>query len=177
VAQQLAAQGREVSLLALFDTWGKGYPRLLPFAGRMMDHLAHLGTLGFAEQFAYATRKALGVPAKIATRIRNRTVGGVPSAGFSSPSLVDADDDNVGLINHLAWRRYQPRPYHGRLVLFRAAESPRWIGSRFDDPLLGWGELAAGGIEVHTVPGDHLTLLSRSNAPSLARGLAAYLRN
>ena len=28
--QQLIALGHEVSLIALFDTWGKGYPTFLP---------------------------------------------------------------------------------------------------------------------------------------------------
>ncbi len=53
LAQQLIALGHEVSLVALFDTWGKGYPTLLPLSGRIVDHFKHLRTLGFCDQLDY----------------------------------------------------------------------------------------------------------------------------
>jgi aspartate racemase len=90
-------------------------------------------------------------------------------------SSATTGSEDIGLINHIAWCHYQPRTYPGRLVLFRA-EQPAWVGSRFDDPLLGWGDLAADGLEVHPVSGDHLTLLDRANVSSLSVTLNAYLR-
>jgi thioesterase domain-containing protein len=137
----------------------------------MINHLKHLRTLRFSEQVAYLSRKTVGVLGKVTSRLRH------PSVAWSPPDAgrTMADFEDIGMINHMARRHYQPRHYPGRLVLFRAEQVPNWIGSRFDDPLMGWGDLAVGGIEVQTVPGDHLTLLNRRNAGSLARQLNTYL--
>ena len=78
-------------------------------------------------------------------------------------------------VNHRAREIYQPEPYRGRVVVFRAAERPHWPGVRFDDPELGWGPLSLGGIEVRPVPGDHITLLHPPHVPSLARSLREVL--
>jgi thioesterase domain-containing protein len=66
--------------------------------------------------------------------------------------------------------------FPGRLILIRAERTPNWLGSGFNDPLLGWGGLAAGGIEVQTVTADHWNLLQREYVGPLARALGGYLR-
>jgi thioesterase domain-containing protein/acyl carrier protein len=174
VAQQLIALGQEVSLLVLFDTWGKGFPavRLLPL--RLLPltihfHLEHMGKLGFREKLAYLAEKA--------TTLRRRTARAIGWPG-AKRSDHDAADElaKIRAINRNARTGYQPRPYPGRLVLFRAERTPNWVGTRFEDPFLGWGSLVTRGIEVHTVPSDHWTLLHRENVPPLARALNNYLR-
>ena len=45
----------------------------------------------------------------------------------------------------------------------------------FDDPTLGWGRVAVGGVEVHTVPGSHMTILEAPHVESLARILGECL--
>jgi amino acid adenylation domain-containing protein len=171
LAQQLIALGHEVSLLALFDTWGKDYPTRLPLPGRIADHFRYLGTLGFGEQLQYLGRKAGAILRRVTSRLRPASV----ESAVHDASDTIAGVENVGFINHNARCRYQPRVYPRRLVLFRA-EQPDWVGSRFDDPMLGWGNLAAEGVEVHPVSGDHLTLLDRANVSSLSVTLNAYLR-
>ena len=44
-----------------------------------------------------------------------------------------------------------------------------------DDELLGWGGLAAGGIEIQDVTGSHLDMLSEPNVRMLAEKLRASL--
>lgn len=44
-----------------------------------------------------------------------------------------------------------------------------------DDPALGWSELMSGGIETHTAPGDHISMLNQPNVQILAHKLAACL--
>jgi amino acid adenylation domain-containing protein len=168
LAQQLTALGHEVSLLALFDTWGKAYPTRLPLLARIVDHFRHLRSLSFGEQLDYLRWKGAAALRKVASRLR---VCSVERAPRDSPDAIE----DIGLINHIAWCQYQPRSFPGRLVLFRA-EQPDWVGCRFDDPALGWGHLAAKGVEVHPVSGDHLTLLDRANLSSLSVTLNAYLR-
>jgi amino acid adenylation domain-containing protein len=169
LAQQLIALGQEVSLLALFDVWGKGFPAVRPLPWRILDHIEHMGTLGFQEKVAYLAEKADALRRKLACTI------GWPGPGNSTDESAP-ERAEILAINHDAWIRYQPRPYPGRLVLFRAERVPNWVGTRFEDPFLGWGRLATQGIEVHTLPSDHWTLLHRENVPPLARALNNYLR-
>jgi hypothetical protein len=53
---------------------------------------------------------------------------------------------------HLMGRRYLPKPYNGRIVLFR--RSRRAI-SGYLDAKLGWGRLIAGEFDVVVVESDH----------------------
>jgi hypothetical protein len=71
--------------------------------------------------------------------------------------------------------RYAPAAYAGRLTLFRASAVPEVVGTDFSDPYLGWGRLAAGGVEVWPVPGDHLSLLDDPHVGALALSLRACL--
>jgi amino acid adenylation domain-containing protein len=169
LAQQLIALGQGVSLLVLFDTWGKGYPARRSLAGRMVGHLEHLRTLSFGERPAYLARKTLGVLHRRASSLVWAVVGRP-----APPAITSSDIDTI---HQTARRIYQPQIFPGRLVLIRAEQVPRWIGSSFDDPFLGWGGLASAGIEVSTVPGDHLTLLDRANVEALAQKLNPYLRD
>jgi amino acid adenylation domain-containing protein len=57
-----------------------------------------------------------------------------------------------------ARRRYKLLPFSGRIDLFRAEHQPP--SDLFEeDPLLGWGGMAAGGIEVHQLPDNHTMYL------------------
>jgi amino acid adenylation domain-containing protein len=169
LAQQLTAMGHEVSVLALFDTLGKGYPALRPIASRIAGHLRRLRRLSLGGQLGYIARKTAGALARIGSSLRWPPV--VPTA------TAPTESSPISLINHHAWCQYQPRTFPGRIVLFRADEIFGWDGFYYlDDPFKGWGDHAAGGIEVHTVPGDHVTLLDRKNVAALAQKLNSYLR-
>src|SRR4051794_21953461 len=76
-------------------------------------------------------------------------------------------------IFHLAVSAYRPAPYTGRLVFFRAAETPPgdiWDHSR------GWRELVKESeFKVHEVPGDHESMFRESNVETLANSLTRYL--
>jgi len=74
----------------------------------------------------------------------------------------------MGQINAQALARYQPAVYPHRLTLFRAIEKP---AAGRADPALGWGPLAAGGVEVVEVPGTHDTILDEPAVQVLAERL------
>ncbi|AKT35905.1 type I polyketide synthase [Chondromyces crocatus] len=67
---------------------------------------------------------------------------------------------------------YRPRAYPGRVILFSTNKASRQPGQ---DPEQGWGLLAAGGVEVHAIPGHHLTTLRSPHVEILAGKLRAYL--
>ena len=64
--------------------------------------------------------------------------------------------------NLAALARYEPQPYSGDVVLFRAPVANPGDGG------LGWDAWIEGGIEVHEIPGSHHDLIAR---PELADGL------
>ncbi|NJL41032.1 MAG: hypothetical protein HC899_33105, partial [Leptolyngbyaceae cyanobacterium SM1_4_3] len=66
-------------------------------------------------------------------------------------------------------KAYTPKFYPGRMILFRAMETPP--GYQLD-PYLGWRSIGQAGIEVHFIPGHHTSLMK---SPVLARKLAVYL--
>jgi thioesterase domain-containing protein len=71
-----------------------------------------------------------------------------------------------------AGRRYRPRRYQGRLILFLANESTLRLRH---GPRLAWRELATDGAEVHTVPGVHDLILAEPNVRVLAGNFKARL--
>jgi len=68
--------------------------------------------------------------------------------------------------NAYASRSYVPVAYPGPLTLFKASEQ----FGEFDEDL-GWGELAAEGFMVESVPGNHYTIVREPNVEFLAEKL------
>ncbi|WP_375770491.1 amino acid adenylation domain-containing protein [Archangium gephyra] len=68
---------------------------------------------------------------------------------------------------------YQPRAYPHRVVLFSTEEVRRARGGR--EPTMGWRQLAAGGVDIQPVPGEHLSVLRRPHVEVLAQALSARL--
>lgn len=64
---------------------------------------------------------------------------------------------NTSSVNTMALHRYVPKPFPGKIVLFRASE-PAY--AYMSDPYAGWGEIALDGVEVHDVFGDHESIVT-----------------
>lgn len=161
VAQQLRDQGQEVALLAMLDQ-GPYQPDTAPaddaeylvtfFGRRMPVDVEFLRTLGPDEQLEHVMAEA-------------KRIGWM----FQDVSLAQFKHFVTILKTHeQAWRNYRPRPYAGRVTLFRATETDH----QEPGPDLGWAALAQGGLEIVEVPGDHNTML---HDPHLAI-LAAHIR-
>ena len=72
-----------------------------------------------------------------------------------------------------AMRQYVPKTYNGRVTLFRAAEQSDSSPPEAD---MGWGRLAAGGVDVQIVPGDHLSMLQEPYVEVLSERINACLK-
>jgi len=71
----------------------------------------------------------------------------------------------------LAFVKYKPRWYAGRVVLLCAASRAAGI----PDPLPTWKSVARGGLEVVVIPSDHLGLIQEPAVRQLAVALDRYL--
>ena len=163
MAQQLTAAGEEVRLLLLMDTWNpdravrRQKPSTIQQGGNNL-HAAQnlkpitqiLGKLWkpWTRQRIYYLRQRIQ---KKAYRIGlNAAVRIVQAQSKTLPfSLVEKQ---IWELNEIAVATYVPRPYPGKIVLFRASDSLEW--NPIDSPM-SWAKLAQGGLEQHIIEGNH----------------------
>jgi amino acid adenylation domain-containing protein len=172
MAQQLRAAGAQVGLLALLESWPPVTvsPRVLTpdaqaLLGLMVDrirlYLRTFSQLHGRERFDYLLERVRMITQILAQRDAFRG---------------DRSELHLRLVmqaNLLALRHYDPQVYAGRAVLFRA--EGRKVGAD-DDRRLAWQELAAGGLEICTVPGDDSgTMLEEPHVRVVASRLKEYL--
>jgi len=81
--------------------------------------------------------------------------------------------DRVRAANSQAELAYVPHEYPGKITLFWCSEQSI---RAYEDWRLGWSEVAGGGLELHGIPGGHLTMLTEPNIGVLARELQAALQ-
>lgn len=79
---------------------------------------------------------------------------------------------NAVAANTQAYREYVPRVYPGRVTLFRALQP--LVGSTCESDM-GWRRLAGGGLEIHEVPGDHISVIAEPHVRILAEQLKICL--
>ena len=74
----------------------------------------------------------------------------------------------IDIYDHAAMA-YQPRPYDGRLTVFRAQEA--WGPSD-----LGWQATCGRKVDVEVVPGDHYSMIQEPQVEQLSKKLDCALR-
>jgi aspartate racemase len=147
MAQQLHAQNEEVNLLALFDT----YP------GKMESRasaLQNLRKLPLKDQLSFIVKKGSFVLMTLSKRLELQMLPR-PLRNVREACAKAAGDYNV-------------EPYRGQVTLFRVKEKS--VGS-LDDPYAIWWRVAAGGVDLREISGDHLSLLKEPQVRLLAEQL------
>lgn len=168
MARQLVAKGKTVGLLAMFDTYGPGYPKLLAVNERAAIHWKAILRAEPSKKLSYL-RERIAVNA---TRIKKSARRLSKRAGSHANRNISPKTDNLEATHQRALWDYVPKPYDGRLDLFRAIDQKAiWE----PDPLLGWTGFAVGGIRVHDIPGDHISIMMEPNVCVLADSLRQCL--
>jgi aspartate racemase len=168
MARQLEALDQQVSLVALFDSYAPGYQNLYPDgasvaykASRLIEkihyHLETLLKLGPKEKLSYVVARFKRIISKF-----NMAIG--CESGRSRRDFLHA--------MRQARLSYHPQVYQGRLTLFRATRQPAGYDR---DPQMGWGSLAAGGLEIHEIPGYCGSIVFEPNVWMLAEQLKVCL--
>ena len=139
LALRLQEEGREVALLAEFDTPVNGYWRRRP-----VDRLKHGWSLILSRRLVSRLHH------HIHDHIRPRTT----TRMHRSPQ--EKMDARITSVTWEAIRTYSPsRVFEGEIQLFRAPRPPK---SFREDAIAGWHRRASRGIRVHDVVGDHLEI-------------------
>src|SRR5260370_1063395 len=170
MACQLREHGEQVDLVALLDAYPLGHYKLQPnansrtylsrrFGNRIKCHFYHLVRLPGKEKFAYLLDKAQFAPAKIKQQLWRRAYR-LRRFNRALPATLR----NIEGLNFLAAREYLPRIYPGRVALFWASGD---LTTSFD-LLDGWRTLAAGGVDVHEISGNHINIVKEPHVSALA---------
>ncbi len=170
MAQQLHARGERVALLALLDA-------RIPTADDEVadeDFEARL-LIDFVRYFGLSMdpRDALARLPK--HELLERVLEHAKMAGLMPADIeVSHAQPFIDLCkaDFRATRNYVLSQYPGRITLFKAGQD---LAGTSSDPTLGWNNWAAGGTEVHIVPGNHATMVYKPHVEVLAQELRACL--
>ena len=179
IAQRLKGQGHEVGLVMMFDTWVPGF--LSRFNGkearwarssfeteRIFVHARNLKKTSIAGTVRYIAEQLRTI---IVDRIRYAKLGLYRIFGVEiGPGKIDhaGNQDDILLI---AVKNYRPKPYDGRVLLFRSDKYRTW---RYWDRNLGWAHLIPN-LQVFAVPGVHDSMLTGPYLPSIAQAITAAM--
>ncbi len=179
IARQLEAAGDTLGLVAIldFDPYQSdaGRPSRLK---RIINSIRYLPQrLGDELRSMTPSQRKVWALWRLRYRLK-RTV----SLLLGGVSLPPEADDNVPysaelpvhrrellIANAVAFERYRPRPFGGRLTLF-ATES--WYTfEAATTSKSGWADLAGGGVAIERVPGSHETMFQQPHVAELANRL------
>ena len=65
-------------------------------------------------------------------------------------------------------KSYKPKAYSGRVLLFKAMEKQHRHGVPIDFPELEWRKLVGEDLDIHEIPGNHLSLATDQGSIQIA---------
>jgi thioesterase domain-containing protein/acyl carrier protein len=174
MAQQLQADGEDVALVALFDSVTPDYLAPLPKLQRIKIHAQCLSQQGPSYALKLAKERSQLVRQKILSSLYKGHQFLQPFANDQPGAVYELNQEDIrAVMRQQVNQTYQPKPYSGQLVLFRAMDRDPFEGCSDRD--LGWGRWAMDGLHIYDVPGDHLGILQDPNVRVLADHLQAHL--
>jgi amino acid adenylation domain-containing protein len=173
MARILALQGQEVALLVMVDGQNPAYyldfsheSRWQLLSRKLQFHMGKLrrGRLRGVPGFLAGRTTGIGLRFSVARwRIYHKLGWRV------SDKHLQADLDTIV---HPASYHYRPGPYPGHIVFVQSTD---WPACRYYDFHASWDGLVAGGMEVHKIPGGHLSMFYEENIDELAGKLQVCL--
>jgi thioesterase domain-containing protein len=173
MAHQLQLMGEEIFGVILLDTYAPAGNGALTKTGRasLLRRFARdlgLSLDGYSQQWEELRKLDLDSQLEIILKEATEAKLVVPHIGLSRISqLFKVFESNVRAV-----QGYKPGAFPIKVTLFRAREE---TGGGVADPTLGWATLATGGVDAHTVPGSHYTMVQEPNIRTLAESLKACI--
>ena len=165
MARLLEAQGERVALLVLLDTGRPSRTALRRFcAGERRDERQRFWQARIRQplrdHFEKLSRLTLSGKVNYIWQRANRT-----RSWSNAADATQQPDDQRKLATHYPklLLGYRIGAYRGRVTLLIPEESHRKFGNQ------GWDDVATGGLDVHVLPGDHVTYIRDHAAAAAAR--------
>ncbi|MCP4699674.1 MAG: hypothetical protein GY862_22915 [Gammaproteobacteria bacterium] len=153
IAQQLNALGQEVALLAMMDTPGPGHMPAAQFDDDA-EILAYLFEVGAGMSVSRDELQKMETEERLSSFLERMTAAGQIPSDWKTAQVRHFL--RLFKLNVQAMFNYtSAQAYPGRLVFFRAKERNAFTAQH---PERAWIDLADGGMEIYTVPGNHITM-------------------
>ena len=167
MAQRLLAEGQQVAFLGMLNTNCPVYS----LRKRLTCHLGHLKQRGVRNY-------TLGLSRRLAQRLNKGNSADKSAVSHADIHSVVQDPEDDGLVRTVAAileaeQNYRPvtQRYPGKITFFWAEDAPR----DFEDNRLAWTKIAAGGCEIHVVPGTHTKMREEPHVQKLVEKLRPCL--
>ena len=191
IAQQLQRKGEEIALLAIFDTnapqsenkmrkvtrdWDEAM--WMTFFARVIEHL-------FQKDLGVSYEALLNLPSDQQLNYISECLQAVniypPGTGlqqirgflqvFKSNNLFTYFPDEIQPTQITLFQAQEDYPEHILCGISFEDIKPE----NMNDPLWGWSEVSTGPVEVHSVPGDHITIMKEPHVQVIAQKLMACI--
>ncbi|MBE9105867.1 hypothetical protein IQ229_13220, partial [Nostoc cf. edaphicum LEGE 07299] len=157
MAQQLSSQGQQIALLALFDSYVPSTIKKASVFKSLSYNLNQLLKIGPAYLLKYGIERLSEKYGNIA--LKNKFIR------IKKLQYLVSRAAYFKLVKEYA-TKYIPQSYLGRITLLMASDR------RFqDEPELGWTKLAGGELEIHEIPGDHISIFQEPSIRLIAKNL------
>jgi amino acid adenylation domain-containing protein len=168
MAKQLKNMGREVNMLAIFDTNADHSSQFDDWALKMRRKFKRQ-----FPKFKFILRSFKKNPAEtmayqinfLKNKFNNLLIGAGILKNIDTKEEHLDFADKINFKHDIAFEKYKLEPYNGSIDLFRVKSRMYFL----DDPVyLGWKSYALQGINIHEISGDHKTFLLAPNVKELS---------
>jgi len=174
MAKQFKAMGKEVKMLAMFDTYAyqsdrydSTFTRLFNNARYLSKQLLYTFTLFREDPKRTIEYKTEAIKRRFIQFYWKLKYGEEQNQqGFFGYA------NNIDVKNVQAWEKYVFTPYNGSIELFRAKKRTFYMD---DFEYLGWKPFALKGIRIHEIPGEHNYIFAPPNDQEFAEILQKCL--
>lgn len=170
IACQLQDMGHEVEFLGMFDTHNPAVP------GRRYSLGERLGVFWRQSAGSPLFHRLGLLKSRVGEGIRtHRQIKAEVSAARSSGPAEAYSDLRRVQVREENWRSmqaHQPRPFRGRITLFKTTH----VNDKLERPAdYGWSGVALSGLDIVSVSGHHLVLFAPEHIGTLASALTQAL--
>jgi amino acid adenylation domain-containing protein len=168
IAQQLTRQGEKIAFLVLFDCIGPGARGYRAWRSSLRSRLSRTPGDDLAQQTPLLLYLSKRIFRYLSNRIYTLRCG--ISRLTNRPIPLELRGWNLLRNHNKALNSYIPYQYLGPITLFRGPAGDKWP---YNDPELGWKDIARGGVRIITIPAPHLEFM---DSPELGAQFAEELR-
>ena len=180
IGQQLYARGHWVAMVALFDSLNHHPVQPATRPGNFLKSHRTIESSPSAERPTHLPSLSRTPWVKFIEQMWNRWKVRLYRSYLerNRPLPQYLHHLSISTILNVAWQEYRSQVFHGGILLFRAKQGvgfDRPAREQTEDPLLGWEKSATLGIELHDIPGGHVSMLKEPNVQILVQKLQASL--
>ncbi|CAN5252451.1 amino acid adenylation domain-containing protein [soil metagenome] len=161
MATQLEAMGKEVKMLAMFDTYAYRSPHYDPMMTKLVKKgRFYVNRIWHTFTFSNGFKNTIQHKSKSVKRILTRYYWKLKYGKNQNQVGFFGYSNKIDEMNLYAEKRYQLKPYKIAVELFRAQTRTFYLD---DKEYLGWKPYALNGVNVHNIPGEHNTIFKAPN--------------